>query len=109
MEKAAAPLRVDTDGGDAVFSVRVVPGASSDKVCGISEGCLRVRVAAPPHDGRANRRLLKYLSKALVISGGKLEIASGEKARSKKIRVKNVDKALIEKKLARLCRDSKKE
>ena len=109
MGTAAALPRVDADGGDAVFSVRVVPGASSDKVCGVSEGCLRVRVAAPPHDGRANKRLLKFLSKTLGIPAGRLEIASGEKARIKNIRVKNIDKASIEKKLAALCRGAEKE
>ncbi|MFH1537700.1 MAG: DUF167 domain-containing protein [bacterium] len=96
MSKAAA-LKVDADGGDAIFSVRVVPGASSDKICGMADGALRVRIAAPPRDGKANRRLLKFLAKVLGVSAGRIEIAGGEKARLKRIIVRNSDRESIEK------------
>lgn len=103
MEKTAFPLKVDAAGGDVVFYVRAVPGASADKVAGVSEGALRVRVAAPANEGKANKRLIKFLAKELGLPGGGLEIGAGEKGRLKKIIVSGANRAEIEKKLVALC------
>jgi uncharacterized protein (TIGR00251 family) len=52
---------VADDPRGARLSVWVVPGASRSEIAGMHGDSLRVRVAAPPEGGRANRTLLTLL------------------------------------------------
>ena len=68
--------------------VRVQPNASKDEILGFDEdGILRVRVAAPPSVGVANRRLVKYISKRLGLRSSAVSILSGHKARHKVLEI----------------------
>lgn len=71
----------------------VVPGASRSEIRGRHGETLRIRVAAPPEGGRANREVCRLLEKAL---GGKAEVLSGETAREKRILVRRVDRPAVE-------------
>ncbi|MBD3209618.1 DUF167 domain-containing protein [Candidatus Woesearchaeota archaeon] len=55
------------------FRVRVKPGAGKDRIVS-SDGVLVVAVAAPAEQGRANKRLVKFLSKVL---GHQVRVKSG--------------------------------
>lgn len=70
--------------GGVEIDVKVVPGASRTEVAGLLGDRLKVRVAAPPEDGRANDRLLDLLERKLGVSGG--EIIRGKTNRQKTIR-----------------------
>src|SRR5689334_19341884 len=59
-------FREDSNG--VTFAVRVVPRASRSEIAGVSDGTLRVRVAAPPVEGAANRELVKVLAKRFKVS-----------------------------------------
>ena len=48
-----------------VIAVKVVPRAAQDEIVGWLDGALKVRVMAPPQDGRANRALEELLASAL--------------------------------------------
>ncbi len=68
--------------------VRVQPNASKDEILGFGEdGILKVRVAAPPSDGVANRRLVKYISRRLGLRSSEVSILSGHKARHKVLEI----------------------
>lgn len=68
--------------------IRVVPGAGRDALVGVVEGALRVRVAAPPVEGAANERLLRYLGKEILdLPPSRLALISGERGRAKVVRV----------------------
>lgn len=55
---------------------------------GVVEGALKVRISAPPVEGAANERLLRYLAKEVLhIRPAALELVSGEQARHKRVRV----------------------
>jgi hypothetical protein len=56
---------------------------------------LRVRVAAPPVDGAANRALTALLADVLGVPGGAVRIASGETARTKVVEVDGLEPAAI--------------
>ena len=62
-----------------LLRVRVQPGAGRDEVIGWREGALRVRVTAPPHDGRANVAVTRLLAAALW--GGALDGGAGARRR----------------------------
>ncbi len=64
--------------------VRVQPNASKDEILGFGDdGVLKVRVAAPPSGGLANRRLVKYISRRLGLRSSAVSIVSGHKGRDK--------------------------
>jgi len=73
-----------------VINVRVVPRAAKDGVAGIMGGeALKVRIQAPPVEGKANAYLVKFLSKRWQIPRGSIEILSGETGRNKRLRISN--------------------
>ncbi|MBI4186570.1 MAG: DUF167 domain-containing protein [Chloroflexi bacterium] len=69
------------------ISLRVYPNAARNEVVGVVDGVFRVRVAAPPVRGKANRELLAFLSRALGIRKGALTIVTGHTSRNKVITV----------------------
>jgi len=63
--------------GCLTFQVYVVPRASRSEIAGEHNGGLRVRLAAAPVDGAANRELIAVLAKALVFLGVQLKSMPG--------------------------------
>ncbi len=68
-----------------VIALRVVPRASKSEVCGLMGDALKVRLQAPPVDGKANKALIKFLSKELGVPQRSIEILSGETGRNKSV------------------------
>ncbi|HSR47958.1 MAG TPA: DUF167 domain-containing protein [Anaerolineales bacterium] len=68
----------------AALTVRVTPRSRRTEVAEILEdGTLRVRVTAPPVDGKANAALIRFLAKVLEIRVSRIEIVAGEKGLDK--------------------------
>jgi len=67
----------------ASLRVRAVPGARATEVAGLHAGALRVRVAAPPVEGKANAALLAFLADTLGLRPRDLRLAAGASARDK--------------------------
>ena len=57
------------------------------------DGALLVRLAAAPVDGAANAELIALIARALHLPRRDITIVSGERSRSKRIRVANIDRA----------------
>lgn len=62
---------------------------------GYEDGVLRVKVAAPPVKGRANKELIEFLSRLLEVSRGSVTIKKGATSRSKVIGVSGLSQAHI--------------
>lgn len=74
--------------GSAVrFEVRVQPRASRTEVAGPYGDALKVRLAAPPVEGAANRELVAFLARALGVPKSAVRIVRGETRRSKLVEV----------------------
>jgi uncharacterized protein (TIGR00251 family) len=73
--------------GRLTFQVYVVPRASRSEIVGEHNGALRVRIAAPPVDGAANRELIAVLAKALNVSRSAVEINAGYTSKLKRVTV----------------------
>ncbi len=78
-------LREEADG--VSFEVRVQPRSSKTEISGIQDGILRVRLTSPPVDGAANRQCIELLSRKMKIPKRAIRIASGEKARRKRLKI----------------------
>lgn len=75
------------EGEDLLLQVRVQPRASRDEIVGPHAGSLKVRITAPPVEGKANAHLIRFLAKAFGLSRGDVELLGGESARSKRLRL----------------------
>ena len=72
----------------AALAIRVTPRARRNEVVGIlNDGTIRIRITAPPVEGKANEALVKYLSSVLGISQSRIEIVAGQKGRDKLVSV----------------------
>ena len=76
----------------ATLRVRVVPGASRTEIKGRYADAIKVRVSAPPEDGRANRALLDLVEST---TGGRASMLSGASSRSKVVLIRGVDAAHV--------------
>ena len=82
---------VVADGDGSRITLQVVPRASRTEVVGAyGDDALRLRLAAPPVDGKANRELLRFLSEALGVPARSLELVSGQTGRRKVVRVAGI-------------------
>lgn len=80
-------VRITPSKGGATFAVKVVPRASRNEIAGIHHDLIRVRLAAPPVKGAANRALVKFLAGVLDVSRQDVEIVAGHTSRRKVVRV----------------------
>ena len=72
----------------AALTIRVTPRSRKTEFGGLMEnGTLRVRVAAPPVEGKANVALVKFLSKVLGVRRNRIEIVAGQKGLDKIISI----------------------
>ena len=79
--------------------LRVSPGAGRAGIVGRHGDAWRIRVTAPPEDGRANEAVLRLLSDVLSVPRKDLSIVSGHTARDKTVVLDGVGPALIERRL----------
>jgi uncharacterized protein (TIGR00251 family) len=76
--------------------VRVRAGARRDEIGDLVDGVLHVRVAAPAHEGRANRALCRLLADRLGVAPSRVAIARGGRSRDKVVEVEGVDQATVD-------------
>lgn len=69
---------------DLLLAVRAQPRASRDEIIGPHGDSLKVRITAPPVDGKANAHLIKFLARAFGVSRSAVELRSGESSREKR-------------------------
>jgi len=74
-------------GEDLILRVRVQPKASRDEFCGLQGEALKVRITAPPVDGKANAHLIKFLAKQFGVAKSAVTLLSGETGRDKRLRI----------------------
>jgi hypothetical protein len=78
------------DGDDLLLDVRVQPRASRTEFAGAIGDRLRVRLQAPPVDGRANAALVEFLAEAFGVPRARVTIEHGLSGRDKRVRVRSV-------------------
>ena len=74
-------------GETVLLQLSVLPNAKRTGVDGLHDGALRVRLVAPPVDGKANQMLLAWLAAELGLPRRALGIERGENARRKTVRI----------------------
>lgn len=75
------------DGDDWLLSLRVQPGAKRTEVSGEYGDLLRIRLAAPPVDGKANAALVAFVARELGVPKSAVTLERGDTSRTKIIRI----------------------
>lgn len=76
--------------GAVTFRVRAQPRAKRTGVAGDHAGALKLRISAPPVDGKANQECRRFFARLLGVSQGAIEIVAGDSSRDKTIRIHGV-------------------
>ncbi|MBI2637173.1 MAG: YggU family protein [Parcubacteria group bacterium] len=69
------------------ITIKITPRSKENKIVGLKNGILRVRIAAPPVEGKANRALVAFLADAWGVSRPSIRIVQGETSREKVLEV----------------------
>ncbi|MFI4910691.1 MAG: DUF167 domain-containing protein [Sedimentisphaeraceae bacterium JB056] len=77
--------------GGISFCVKIVPGSSRTSIEGALGNMLKIKVAAAPEKGKANKELTAFLAKKLGVRKSDIEITSGKTNPVKTIEIKNID------------------
>lgn len=84
----------------ARLKLRVAPGAGRAGVIGRHGAAWKVRVTAPPADGKANAAVVRLLAATLALPVRDVEIVSGHTSRDKTVALTGIDNDEIERRLA---------
>ncbi|MBX2988487.1 MAG: YggU family protein [Bdellovibrionaceae bacterium] len=63
----------------------IQPKASRNEIIGPHNGALKIRIQAPPIDGRANEELIEFLADVLGLAKRQLSLVRGDGARQKTV------------------------
>jgi uncharacterized protein (TIGR00251 family) len=72
-----------------LFKVFVQPRSSRNRIVGLHDDSLKIKLTAPPVDGAANKMCVKFLAKCLAVSPSSIEIMTGHNNRKKTILLKS--------------------
>ena len=87
--------------GSVTFRVRVQPRASRTELAGEYGDALKLRITAPPVEGKANEECRRFLAKLLDVPASAVEIVSGTSSKDKVIRVHNMNAERVREALRR--------
>ena len=82
-----------------VVRIKVLPRSSSNQIVGREEGIFKVKLTAPPVEGKANKALKEFLAKRLGLSKRDVEIISGERSRLKSVLIHGLSREAVDKRL----------
>ena len=86
-------LKLQEHDGAVTFKLRVQPRARSTGIAGEHDGALKLKVASPPVDGKANSEIIRYLAKIAGVRQSAVEIVAGATSRDKVVRIQGVTAA----------------
>ena len=83
---AAVWLREAADGG-LVLTLHIQPAAKKTEFVGLHGEAMKIRLAAPPVDGKANAALCAFLADFCDVPKAAVTLLSGETSRAKRVRI----------------------
>lgn len=85
--EAGSWCRRAADGATLTLTLHVQPGAKRTGAAGLHGNALRIRLAAPPVEGKANRALIAWLAQAFEVPERRVRLLRGEKSREKVVEI----------------------
>ena len=85
-------LKIQPGGSGAALAVRVTPRAKKNEISEIlADGTIKIRLAAPPVDGKANQALVRFLAEVFEVPVSSIEIVAGQTGRNKMVSIVGMD------------------
>lgn len=81
------PLLIQAVKGAIEIQIYVQPGASKSELVGRHGEAIKVRIQAPPIEGRANEAVVEFLAKEFGVAKSAVEIVRGQSSRAKRVRI----------------------
>ena len=75
------------EGNDLMLRLRITARAGRDGFVNVVDDCLKVRIAAPPVEGRANAHLIDFLARQFDIPRARITLVQGHKGKTKVLRL----------------------
>jgi uncharacterized protein len=69
------------------IAVQLAPNAKQSEVCGVHDGALKIRLQAPPIEGRANEALLRFIADRLDVAKSAVSLLRGQASKRKLVEV----------------------
>jgi uncharacterized protein (TIGR00251 family) len=92
----------------AAITVKVQPRARKTEVAGVmDDGTIKIRVAAPPVEGAANKALVEFLAQVLGLPGRQIDIVAGESSERKLISLVGISPEAVDAVFKRLLAGGK--
>ncbi len=77
---------------DTIITIRVIPRAKKSEISQVlDDGTIKIRLTAPPVEGKANQALVRFLADVFGISSSRIEIISGLKGRKKVVLLEGIN------------------
>jgi uncharacterized protein (TIGR00251 family) len=77
------------------IDIYVQPRASRTMLAGTHDGCVKIRLAAPPVDGAANAALIEFVADRLGIARSRVRVAAGHTSRRKVVEIDGVSRDAV--------------
>ena len=74
-------------GNALILHIRVQPGSNTDEIAGPHGDQLKIRLRAPPVDGKANNALIRFVADQCRVARRDVEIVAGASGRDKRVRI----------------------
>ena len=87
-------LRVAAD-GCITLTLHIQPGAKKTEFAGLHGDALKIRLAAPPVDGKANEALIRFIADTLKLPKSAINLKSGQTSRRKVLEVSGGDPSAL--------------
>lgn len=100
----ASELALEPHRDGVVLKLRAAPGARREGIVGVHGDALKIAVQAPPDRGRANRRILELLARALGVPPRSLMLLTGETTRDKRVLIADLPLPALRDRVAELLR-----
>jgi uncharacterized protein (TIGR00251 family) len=75
------------DNQDLLLAVHVQPRSSKTEIMGVYGERLKIKITAPPVDGKANKELVTFLSKIFAVPKSHISLLNGETSREKRFKI----------------------
>ena len=86
-------LRVTETEEGVTFAIRVLPRSSKCELAGIQGDALKIRITAPPLDGRANEECIRFLASLFNVKKVRIAIEAGHKSKNKRVSIAGLTSA----------------
>ena len=83
------PTFYEWQGNDLLLRVKAQPKAGKDEFAEVLDNRLKIRITAPPIDGKANQHLIKFLARQFKVSKSQIKLLTGDTSREKRFMIRS--------------------